>query len=140
MRWVDPSLNNFDHLFIFFTLDLKKAAAVFIIMQNLQEDANQLFLHDATTFPQIEVIEEIDFEGTNTFSIIAEGTSICVCCEFTEAVALMFASFYLFNLQFPKKLKSSMTFFREYIFNIQDNIAKIDKKVAKFCTTLSWSE
>ena len=69
------------------------------------------------------------FDDLQRFKVVFEGVELVECQQFVEAVAYVFAAYYIFNASFTKKMGSSLTFFTKYIFKINDATIK-DKKVA----------
>ena len=63
--------------------------------------------------PKIEVQTEINFIGGCHMDIVVEGNVIRSCLEYSEAMALLFACYYIFNLQFPKELKKYIAILHE---------------------------
>ena len=70
----------------------------------------------------------------SSFHIIVEGQMMCKVTEFTEAVPLMFALFYVFNISYPKELASTLHYLQKYVFAIDDGTSS--NKVAKLRMSL----
>ena len=68
-------------------------------------------------------MEKLTFTNPEPYSIIAEGMNICTCYEFTEAVAVVFGCYYIFNIRFPNNLSRTPT-----LFGITDGTLPKDKK------------
>ena len=51
--------------------------------------------------------------------------------ELTEAIAMMFAAFYIFNMEFPKLLRSTFTYIKNNVFQVNDDITRKDEKLTK---------
>ena len=110
--------------------DLKKIVAVLSIINLVGEKEENLLLKAGkkSSVPRISVEGTIQFEVPQTFRVIVEGQEMACCGELLDAVGLMLAGFYIF-IQF-KDLSSTLSFFAQCIFEIDDKTVK-DKKVAR---------
>ena len=75
------------------------------------EKEEDLFLNaeQKSSVPRISVEGTLQFEVPQTFGVIVEGEEMAFCGEFLDAVGLLFAGFYIFNIQF-KDLSSTLSF------------------------------
>ena len=89
-----------------------------------------------SSYPRILTdCKEDPFEGVVQFSLLVEGVQVCTCSDLVMAFALMFATYYNYNMSYPDALESTMTFFRRAFIKIEDGIKK-DYKVSGLMTTL----
>ena len=104
------------------------------MMESLKELPTSLFFKagEQSPYPKI-VCAGLEFRGD--YQIVMEGELLCQCKELTDAIALLFASFYLFNISFPKGLSSTLKFITRYFFNIADTTIS-DAKVARLALAL----
>ena len=107
--------------------------------QQLREDSSKMFLYDEHThssYPRILIdCEEDPFEDDVQFSLLVEDVQVCTCGDLVTAFALMFATYYIFNLSYPDAIQSTMTFFQTTFLKIEDGVKK-DYKVSRLMTTL----
>nr|XP_039256247.1 uncharacterized protein LOC120332965 [Styela clava] len=101
----------------------KSTGVVTLIAYYFGENLNQIFkcFQKETTFSQIlKDIPKSPFIAcigntvatAETFYVIAEREVVCSCKSFFEAVAFQFASFYVFNIEYPKKALLTFDLFR----------------------------
>ena len=70
------------------------------------------------------------------FSLLVEGVQVCTCGGLaTTAIALMFATYYIYNLSYPDAIQSTMTLFQTAFLKIEDSVKK-DYKVSRLRKTL----
>ncbi|XP_072016020.1 uncharacterized protein [Amphiura filiformis] len=74
-----------------------------------------------------EVINILKSEVTE-FKVVAEGQVVCCVPDFIGAVKRLMAVHYVFNLQYDKKVTSTLTFIQKVLLNMQDD-NKNPKKV-----------
>jgi hypothetical protein len=70
------------------------------------------------------------------YHIIVDGESVAKVNSFTRAFRLLFASFYVFNVAYPKELKCTYSFFQRIIMNIYDE-GTIPRKVVTLTAKLT---
>ena len=108
--------------------------------QQLREDSSKMFLYDEckhSSYPRILIdCVEDPFEDVMKFSLLVEGVQSCTCGDLVAAFALMFATYYIYNLSYPDAIQSTITFFQTSFLKIED-IFKKDYKVSRLMTTLS---
>ena len=103
---------------------------------------DDLFLHpnDKSSNPKIKVVggEEFDIlaDHPQEFKIIMEGVELAKSGHFMEALAMMFASYYIFNIVIGGELKG-FNFFTRYIYKIDDSTLT-DKTLANLWGKLMW--
>lgn len=74
-----------------------------------------------------------------TFDVTAEGRSICKSSDFIHSFIVMFASYYVFNLVYNKKLDGTLSFIQKCILNIGDR-SKTKPKVLALIAKMKHSE
>ena len=108
--------------------------------QQLREDSSKMFLYDEckhSSYPRILIdCVEDPFEDVMKFSLLVEGVQNCTCGDLVAAFALMFTTYYIYNLSYPDAIQSTITFFQTSFLKIED-IFKKDYKVSRLMTTLS---
>ena len=62
------------------------------------------------------------------FSLLVKDVQVCTCGDVVTAFALMFATYYIYNLFYPDVMQSFMTFFQTAFRKIEDSVKK-DYKV-----------
>ena len=60
-------------------------------------------------------IVEID----NLYSILEENV-IAEMSDFVQAFALLLGAFFVFNIEYPKKLEATLLFFQKFILGVSD--------------------
>ena len=55
--------------------------------------------------------------------------------DFVKSRALLISSFYVFNVEYPSKVESKLTFIQKFFLNINDK-SKTSDKVLKFMSVL----
>jgi len=64
---------------------------------------------------------------SEVLSVVVEGCVIARSKNLKTAMAIVFASYYVFNIAYPKKLLGVMTFIQKDILQINDKAAKVSK-------------
>lgn len=62
------------------------------------------------------------------FTVVAENVELCSCSELVPAFLCFFASFYVFQLSYPKTVTNTMMFIQKALFNLHDS-SKNPKRV-----------
>ncbi|XP_077966245.1 uncharacterized protein LOC144419906 [Styela clava] len=120
----------------------KSTGVVTLIAYYFGEDLNQIFKYfqKETTFPQIlEDFPKSPFIAcigntvatAETFYVIAEREVVCSCRSFFEAVAFQFASFYVFNIEYPNKALLTFDFIQRFFGDINPSGTKSKKSKGK---------
>ena len=86
-----------------------------------------------SSFPKIS-IKEVNFD--DEFVVLSEGVEICQCSEFLDAVAVVLATYYVFNIELPPKFGSTLRFIGQKLLGINPDSQKKDTKIAKLCVAL----
>ena len=109
-------------------LDYQQCCALLVVLQQLREDSSKMFPYDEYThssYPRILTdCKEDPFEGVVQFSLLVEGVQVCTCGDLVMTFALMFATYYNYNLSYPDALESTMAFFQRGFIKIEDGIKK----------------
>ena len=58
------------------------------------------------------------------FFVFVEGEVLFEVSTLSHAIFLMFSSFYVFYLEYPKPVKNVMFFFQDYIFSYPDSLSR----------------
>ena len=107
------------------------------IMRRLIENFSVRWVCTHSSYTRILTdCEEDPFEDDVQFSLLVEGVQVCTCGNLVTAFALMFATYYIYNLSYPDAIQSTITFFQTSFLKIED-IFKKDYKVSRLMTTLS---
>ena len=69
-------------------------------------------------------------ESNAEYFIFVEGNVLCNTTRFTDALFLMFASYYIFNLKYPSQVKNVLSFIQDYIFGYPDSCGRSATYVA----------
>ncbi|XP_077969288.1 uncharacterized protein LOC144423010 [Styela clava] len=120
----------------------KSTGVVTLIAYYFGENLNQIFkcFQKETTFSQIlKDIPKSPFIAcigntvatAETFYVIAEREVVCSCGSFFEAVAFQFASFYVFNIEYPKKALLTFDFIQRFFGDINPRGTKSKKSKGK---------
>ena len=59
-------------------------------------------------------------EMDNLYSILVENVVAAETSDFVQAFALLLGAFYVFNVEYPKKLQATLLFFQKFILGISD--------------------
>lgn len=70
-----------------------------------------------------------------SYHIIAENQILLTCESLAEAVALLIASYFIFNCKYPKSSVKTMTFIENFVFDIQTE-KKLPSHVINFAQKL----
>ena len=80
------------------------------------------------------------WNGTNlsdaTYAVVVDNKRVCTTTDMLLAVTVLIASYYVFNLAYPKDLEGTMVFYQNAILNIQDQ-TKYNRKVCNFLIEIS---
>ena len=63
-------------------------------------------------------------EDVKQFFIFIEGEVLCEVTSISQAIFLMFSSFYVFYLEYPKPVKNVLFFLQDYIFSYPDSLSR----------------
>ena len=104
------------------------------MIDNLKEDVNTLYLledDDSSSYPKFKSTTNGD-RAVHTF---IEGVPVLKARDVTKAIQGMLGCYYVFNLEYPEELKSTLSFFQHALLGINDGLKK-DAKVTKFLNKL----
>ena len=97
----------------------------------LKEDLDDLLVDDDDVDGDTSILHPyiVQHGGgeTTPFFIFAEGTKICSTESHLKAFRLLMATFYVFNLAFPKANRGTLTFYQKVFLSLQDNSKKLPK-------------
>ena len=83
---------------------------------------NSQFTYDVTQVPHPSPnIAAFADESNALYFIFIEGKILRKSTRFLDALFLMFASYYVFNLKYPMKAKNILCFLQDYIFGYADS-------------------
>ena len=74
-------------------------------------------------------------EMDNFYSILVENVVVAETSDFVQAFALLLGAFYVFNVEYPKKLEATLLFFQKFILGISDR-SKLPSKVLTLMSNL----
>ena len=74
-------------------------------------------------------------EMDNLYSILVENVVVAETSDFVQTFALLLGAFYVFNIEYPKKLEATLLFFQKFILGISDR-SKLPSKVLKLMSNL----
>ena len=102
----------------------------------LREDPVGFFMGSDNYQPRLvskDIMSDIDdfsvlFEENTEYELKVETFTLARGQNFIEMFSLMLASFYIFNVQYPKKLEGSLLFFQKFLLGISDE-TKTPQKV-----------
>ena len=65
------------------------------------------------------------YEGCiNEYYIICEQEVLCTTSSFCDALFLLFASYYTFNLEYPKQVQNILFFLQDHVLSFPDNLSR----------------
>ena len=106
------------------------------VTRRLIENVSVRCVRTHSSCPRILIdCEEDPFEDDVQFTLLVEGVQVCTCGDLVTAFALMFVTYYIYNLSYPDAIQSTMTFFRTAFLKIEESVKK-DHKVSRLMTTL----
>ena len=107
-----------------------------IVTRRLIENVSVRWVCTHSSCPPILIdCEEDPFEDDVELSLLVAGVQVCTCGDLVTAFALMFATYYIYNLFYPDAIQSTMTFFQTSFLKIEDTVKK-DYKVSTTMPTL----
>ena len=71
--------------------------------------------------PQISAFTD---ESNAQYCVFVEGNVLCKATRFTEALFVMFALYYIFNLKYPSQVKNVLFFIQDYILGYPDSCGR----------------
>ena len=74
-------------------------------------------------------------EMDNLYSILVENVVVAETSDFVQAFALLLGAFYVFNVEYPKKLEATLLFFQKFTPGISDR-SKLPSKVLTLMSNL----
>ena len=102
----------------------------------LREDPTEFFMESDNYQPRLvskDITSNIDdfsvlFEESTEYELKVETFTLARGQNFIEMFGLMLASFYIFNVEYPKKLEGSLMFLQKFLLGIGDE-TKTPQKV-----------
>ena len=80
------------------------------------------------SYPRILIdCKEDPFEDDVQFRLLVEAVHVCTCGDLVTIFALMFATYYIYNLSYPNAIQSTMTFFQTAFLKIEDSVKRTTK-------------
>ena len=118
-----------------FLLDHKMCAALCIVPQHVGESIGAIWEDETgeTAYPQIRVVIDEEEENGERYDIIVDGMVICSNGNFVRALGILLATYYVFNLEYPKGLMNTLTFYQVMFLQLPD-IARLPRVVKLMCT------
>ena len=117
---------------------------VFVFL-HLQEDWKKLTTDycPGKNYPQLCLGEQVSIETLITwknFSIYVENVMVGSTGSFVEALQIILGTYYVFNIEYPKELVRSMTFFQKAVLSRNTQCKKIMKviKLIASMNTVEW--
>ncbi len=112
--------------------------ALVAIPGHLGEDVNLLLkeAEDPKTLTPYIWIKGDGIMEADLFAIMADGIKVCESNTPAKAIKSLMAIFYVFNIAYPTKVTSTLSFIQKILLNVQDSTKK-DKKVVKFLSTIT---
>ena len=74
-------------------------------------------------------------EMDNLYSILVENVVVAETSDFVQPFALLLGAFFVFNIEYPKKLETTLLFFQKFILGISDR-SKLPSKVLTLMSNL----
>ena len=74
------------------------------------------------------------FDPQNVFTVYADKTEIVQCNSIVAAVTSCFVAYWLFDIQYPKLFKNTLTFFDTYV--LRKNSVRATQRVSTFINKL----
>ena len=74
-------------------------------------------------------------EMDNLYSILVGNVVVAETSDFVETFTLLLGAFYIFNVEYPKKLEATLLFFQKFILGISDR-SKLPSKVLTLMSNL----
>ena len=114
--------------FLFSLLDLSHSTALLALPYILREESLHYF--DITTSNQprfryntpISDISDIEFlADASRFDVLIERFESASSEDFIRAFAILMASFYVFNVEYPKKLEGTLFSFKNFLWKLLTN-------------------
>ena len=95
------------------------AVALAVVLQQLRESVTAIWETEGCTeaYPHIRVVLNGDEEQ---YEVIVEGLVVCLSGNVVVAFALMLASYYVFNLAYPKDLTNTLMFYQRVFLGLTD--------------------
>ena len=106
--------------------------ALTVIPLHLNETIRQYIYpdRDVEDIPETPFIKVYgDIEDSDRFEIIADNELVCTCRNLISAVGSLVATFYIFNIAYPKELVATLTFIQKFIIGMQDGVKKNSKVI-----------
>jgi len=116
----------------YFTLGINDLLAFLLMAGHLRCPANSLMKKEEDIG---ESNESVIIIVGQKFAIVIEGKKVVECVDLLKTFFLFFASFWIFNLEYPKKTQTFMKFIQNNILGIEDG--KTDSKILKFIAKLN---
>ena len=77
------------------------------------------------SYPRISIdCKEDPFEYDVKFRLLVEAVHVCTCGDLVTTFALMFATYYIYNLSYADAIQSTMTFLQTAFLKIEDGVKK----------------
>lgn len=96
--------------------------------ENLEEQIQAVKVN----YPYIAVVT---MDAAMNIFIVAEQVVICKAASISVATKLLLASFYVFNIEYPKLLGGVLYFFEYYLYNIRSR-KNLPISVIQLCNSL----
>ena len=108
---------------------MKDDAKLFITSSKQKVKTEPCILYEPLTDPK---------ETRDVFTIMADGEQVCTTDTLTWAVKLLVATYYVFNIAYPKKIAATMQFIQEKLLDVHDDAVKNPRAVSFAAKLLLW--
>ena len=116
---ISGRIASFSYLInVLFYLDYKMAVALAVVPQQLGESVGAIWEVESGTeaYPQIRFFDPEDRD--EKYSVTIDGLIICTSGDRVAASRAMIASYYVFNLTYPKGLANTLTFYQRVFLGL----------------------
>ena len=128
--------------FLFSLLDLSHSTTLLALPYILREESLHYFDIATSNQPRfryntlISDISDIEFlTDASRFDVLIERFQIASSKDFIRAFAILMASFYAFNVEYPKKLEGTLIFIQKIFLKISDK-QKSPSKVLRLISSI----
>ena len=108
---------------------MERVGAIFVLFSRLKEKPSEIIIKDENQPIAEPKIVFKDYFLDSVYSVVVDNQRLCSTKDFIHAVKLLMATYYIFNIAYPKPSEGTLTFIQKGLINLQDR-AKMNKKVA----------
>ena len=104
---------------------------------SLQRGTPSTEINPPHNHPIIVVMKDIDDSSLDRFYIMVENVTMNDTADFTQALFMLLAVHYIFNLEYNSRVKEPLYFLQEFVARVKDTSVKHSAHFTSVCSRIT---